>query len=149
MIEFKIVIAIDTGVRRPAFLVILHKFLDDFFVKLRRKIEDIVFHAQRIRHMACIFHVVQTATGVTGIGHITVEGQSHEVLLAQLGRLGLSLSAGSACQAGAVTDSYVLAALDVPEARRRGALRFSLGWKNTKEDIAFAVQALQDVIEKG
>lgn len=125
------------------------------WTRIHLKEEERALHAlghalmEGLRRIKGVHLTVEEADRLPGIVHITVEGQSHEVLLAQLGRRGLSLSAGSACQAGAVTDSYVLAALDVPEARRRGALRFSLGWKNTKEDIVFALQALQDVIEKG
>lgn len=42
-----------------AVLVDLHKFADDFFVKLFRKIQHIVGHAQVIGNGTGILHIVQ------------------------------------------------------------------------------------------
>ncbi|WP_071705198.1 cysteine desulfurase family protein [Murdochiella vaginalis] len=77
------------------------------------------------------------------IVHITVAGLSQDVLLAQLGRRGISASAGSACQAGANVESHVLRALDVAPERRRSALRFSLGAQTTQEEVTYVVEALR------
>ncbi len=75
--------------------------------------------------------------------HVTVAGISQDVLLAQLGRRGISASAGSACQAGANVESHVLRALDVAPERRRSALRFSLGAQTTREEVDYVVEALR------
>lgn len=77
------------------------------------------------------------------IVHVTVAGMSQDVLLAQLGRRGISASAGSACQAGANVESHVLRALDVAPERRRSALRFSLGVQTTREEVDYVVEALR------
>lgn len=77
------------------------------------------------------------------IVHVTVAGISQDVLLAQLGRRGISASAGSACQAGANVESHVLRALDVAPERRRSALRFSLGAQTTREEVDYVVEALR------
>lgn len=77
------------------------------------------------------------------IVHVTVAGISQDVLLAQLGRHGVSASAGSACQAGANVESHVLRALDVAPERRRSALRFSLGAQTTREEVDYVVEALR------
>ena len=77
------------------------------------------------------------------IVHVTVAGISQDVLLAQLGRHGVSASAGSACQAGANVESHVLRALDVAPERRRSALRFSLGAQTTCEEVDYVVEALR------
>lgn len=77
------------------------------------------------------------------IVHVTVAGMSQDVLLAQLGRRGISASAGSACQAGANVESHVLRALDVAPERRRSALRFSLGAQTTREEVDEVVEALR------
>lgn len=77
------------------------------------------------------------------IVHVTVAGISQDVLLAQLGRRGISASAGSACQAGANVESHVLRALDVAPERRRSALRFSLGAPTKREEVDYVVEALR------
>lgn len=77
------------------------------------------------------------------IVHVTVADMSQDVLLAQLGRRGISASAGSACQAGANVESHVLRALDVAPERRRSALRFSLGAQTTCEEVDYVVEALR------
>jgi len=42
----------------------------------------------------------------------------------------------------------VLAAMGVPEAEARGALRFSLGRTSTPEDVAMLVEALPEAVER-
>ena len=48
---------------------------------------------------------------------------------------GVSLSSGSACSSGKVKDSHVLMAMGVTPALRKKALRLSLGWSSTMEDV--------------
>ena len=48
---------------------------------------------------------------------------------------GVSLSSGSACSSGKVKDSHVLMAMGVAPALRKKALRLSLGWSSTIEDV--------------
>jgi cysteine desulfurase len=48
---------------------------------------------------------------------------------------GVSLSSGSACSSGKVKESHVLIAMDVAPALRKKALRLSLGWSSTLEDV--------------
>jgi cysteine desulfurase len=48
---------------------------------------------------------------------------------------GVSLSSGSACSSGKVKDSHVLVAMGVEPALRKKALRLSLGWSSTLEDV--------------
>ena len=48
---------------------------------------------------------------------------------------GVSISAGSACSSGKIETPYVLAAMGVPEELGLCAIRVSLGWTTTPEDI--------------
>ena len=48
---------------------------------------------------------------------------------------GVSISAGSACSAGRIETPYVLAAMGVPEKFGLCAIRVSLGWTSTADDI--------------
>ena len=48
---------------------------------------------------------------------------------------GVSVSAGSACSSGKVAESHVLKAMGVDSALSRCAIRISLGFENTVEEI--------------
>ncbi len=48
---------------------------------------------------------------------------------------GIAVSAGAACSSGKVARSHVLAAMDVGEEIARSAIRISLGWTTTEDDI--------------
>lgn len=54
---------------------------------------------------------------------------------------GVAVSSGSACSSGKVQASHVLAAMEVEPALAQGALRLSLGWDTTEEDIEGALKA--------
>ena len=59
---------------------------------------------------------------------------------------GVAVSAGSACAAGSLQPSHVLAALDVPSWVRTGTLRFSFGKLTAEEDVEALVRMLPGVI---
>ena len=48
---------------------------------------------------------------------------------------GVSLSSGSACSSGKVKESHVLVAMGVDPDLRKRALRLSLGWSSTQDDV--------------
>lgn len=81
-----------------------------------------------------------------GIVHLVVDGCDGEALLLLLDREGVSASTGSACQAGVQQPSHVLLALGVGEAASRGALRLSLGWSSTAQDVAHALAVLPGAV---
>lgn len=59
-------------------------------------------------------------------------GQKTQTLLMALDVEGVALSSGSACSSGKVKASHVLAAMGLEE---KAALRASLGWSSTEEDV--------------
>ncbi len=65
--------------------------------------------------------------------NVSFEGVEAGTLLAALPEL--ALSAGSACLSTSPEPSYVLRALDIPDPRRRGAIRFGLGRFNTEKEV--------------
>lgn len=85
---------------------------------------------------------------IAGNCHLTFEGVESEELLALLDAQGVAASAGSACAAGAVDPSHVLAAMGVPRARAVGALRLSLGPGSTDADVDLALQAVPAAVER-
>lgn len=66
-----------------------------------------------------------------------------------LGRLpGVAASTGSACHAGSVTLSSVLAAMGVPPEEGMGAIRFSLGRTTTWEELEEVIDLLNDALSR-
>jgi cysteine desulfurase len=67
--------------------------------------------------------------------HLTVPGTDGEELLLRLDAEGVSVSTGSACQAGVTAISSVLLAMGLPVEEARGALRITLGHTTTDADV--------------
>jgi cysteine desulfurase len=73
-------------------------------------------------------------------------GQPSDVLLMALDLEGVSASAGSACAAGSLEPSHVVAALGVPPEYASGVLRFSLGRSTTSADVDGAAEVVGRVV---
>ena len=129
----------------------LTKALEEMRLNFHEENERVVANGKALtdalRSLPGVTLTVHPADRVPSIIHITIEGKNSGLLIAQLGRKGISVAAGSACQAGAVEVSHVMGALDVPEDRRSGALRFSIGASTTEEDVHRAVSALREILE--
>ena len=74
-----------------------------------------------------------------------VEG---EALLLNLDMMGIACSSGSACTSGSLEGSPILMAMGADPTEAQGALRFSLGIGNTDDDVAYAVDAIETVVDK-
>ena len=77
-----------------------------------------------------------------GIVQVCIAGVEGEALLFLLDEAGVDASAGSACAAGALDPSHVLAAMGVPGEMARGALRLSLGHTTTEADVDRALDVI-------
>ena len=66
---------------------------------------------------------------------LTMPGVASETQVIAMDLEGIAISAGSACSAGKVEVPYVLAAMAVPEAVALSAVRVSMGWATTAEDL--------------
>jgi cysteine desulfurase len=77
-----------------------------------------------------------------GNAHFTFPGCEGDSLLFLLDVAGVSVSTGSACQAGVPEASHVLTAMGLSEADARGALRMTLGHGTTEADVDAVVAAL-------
>ena len=71
-----------------------------------------------------------------------------EALVIALDLKGLAVSTGAACSSGAIEPSHVLTAMGMPPERARGSLRFSLGKRNTPEDIEFALSLIPPTVSR-
>lgn len=65
-----------------------------------------------------------------------IPGIRAETLLIALDLAGVAASSGSACSSGKVAASHVLAAMGVAPELAQGALRLSLGWSTTADEVA-------------
>lgn len=85
---------------------------------------------------------------VAGSAHLCVGGIENEALLFLLDEAGLCASAASACAAGAMEPSHVLAAMGVERGWAQGALRLSLGRTTTAADVDRALDVLVATIAR-
>ncbi|MBM6595820.1 cysteine desulfurase family protein [Microvirga pudoricolor] len=74
-----------------------------------------------------------------------IPGLRAETALIAFDLAGIALSSGSACSSGKVRRSHVLDAMGVEPALAEGALRVSLGWMTTKEDVSRFVETCERV----
>jgi cysteine desulfurase len=68
-----------------------------------------------------------------------------EMMLFKLDIAGISASGGSACSSGSNVGSHVLAAIKADPTR--AAVRFSFGKQNTKEEVDFVIEKLQEMLK--
>lgn len=74
------------------------------------------------------------------------DGASSEVLLIRLGEAGICVSAGSACSAGAATPSHVLTAIGRTKQEALSAVRFTLSWRNSREELDTVIETIKGLI---
>lgn len=75
-----------------------------------------------------------------------VPGLKAETALIAFDLEGVALSSGSACSSGKVKRSHVLEAMGVERQAAEGALRVSLGWNSTEEDVFRFAKACETVL---
>lgn len=79
---------------------------------------------------------------------VAVGNVGADVMLAGLDISGFSVSAGSACAAGAPEPSHVAIGLGVEERFLRGVVRISAGWDTTTDDADALVEAMTTVVAR-
>jgi cysteine desulfurase len=85
---------------------------------------------------------VDRAHKVAGSAHVCIADIENEALLFLLDEGGVCASAASACAAGAMEPSHVLAAMGVDRQWSTGAVRLSLGRTTTDADVDRAVEVI-------
>lgn len=78
--------------------------------------------------------------------NLTLPGMRGESVVLALDHLGVALSSGSACRAGAPEPSHALLAMGLSSEEAHCALRFSLGRGNTKKEIDRTINLLGEII---
>lgn len=78
--------------------------------------------------------------------NISFEGQDTTELLYKLDEMGICASGGSACSSGDNSPSHVLTAIGLPSELAKGAIRFTFGDFNTKDDVDYLIAAIAHLI---
>lgn len=86
--------------------------------------------------------------GLANTVAFVVEGAESIALLAGLDLEGICASSGSACSAGALEPSHVIAAIGVPLPLANALVRFSLGRQNSRSDVDHVGKVLAAVIQR-
>ncbi|KMQ51897.1 Cysteine desulfurase [Chitinispirillum alkaliphilum] len=85
---------------------------------------------------------------IPGTINLSFSGVETQVLVAALDQEGICISGGSACQSGSVDPSAVVLALGRRYQEAACAVRFSLGFSNTKEEVDDCIDSLKNVVER-
>ncbi len=80
--------------------------------------------------------------------YFALEGMPSERQIMALDLAGVMVSAGSACSSGRIKASHVLKAMGVKDELANCAIRVSLGWASTKDDVESFVQAWSKLVER-
>jgi cysteine desulfurase len=102
--------------------------------RLRETIPGITFNGDAEGNS--LYTVLNTSFPPSAIG---------EMMLFKLDIAGISASGGSACSSGSSVGSHVLAALKTDPTR--AAVRFSFGKQNTREEVDFVIEKLQEMLK--
>ena len=79
---------------------------------------------------------------------VSLPGVPAEDIVNGLDRLGVDISAGSACTAGAVKISHVMQAVGMQPETAQGTVRWSVGYGNSEKEISRAAELFAVVVEK-
>lgn len=106
---------------------------DYYFSEVENKIKDIKINGDRENRLP-------------GNANVSFKGVNAQKLLFSLDELGICASAGSACSTGDSEPSHVLTSIGLSKELASSTLRTSFGYSNTKEDIDFLVESLQNLV---
>ncbi|PKN65143.1 MAG: cysteine desulfurase NifS [Deltaproteobacteria bacterium HGW-Deltaproteobacteria-15] len=125
---------------------------------IRLALEDLDSDSVRVRRLRDLLErgVQERVSGVSFNGHgekrvpqisnMSFASVDGEALLLALDMRGISVSTGSACNAGSTEPSHVLRAMGLDPGIARGGLRFSLGRQNTDVEVNAVIEALAEIV---
>jgi cysteine desulfurase len=98
---------------------------------------------ERVRDVSFNGHRVLRVPNIANISFAFIDG---ETLLLALDMKGISVSTGSACNAGSTEPSHVLRAMGLDRGLAQGALRFSLGRQNRETEVGAVADAVAEIV---
>ena len=90
----------------------------------------------------------ENITRITNTSYFAIKNLSAKTQLVAYSNEKIYLGSGSACSAGMDEDSHVLMAMGCDEDERKNAIRMSLGWHNSQEEIHIFVKKLKQLYNK-
>jgi cysteine desulfurase len=88
------------------------------------------------------------AERISNTSCFALAGLSADTALISLDLDGVAVSSGSACSSGKVAGSHVLKAMGVPAEIAKAAIRVSLGWNSTVQDIETFIDAWRRIVDR-
>lgn len=88
------------------------------------------------------------APRVANTSLFSLPGRPSETMQMALDLEGIAVSAGAACSSGSARPSPVLSAMGVPEKEARAALRVSLGWATSQEEIERFLEIFEKIYRR-
>jgi cysteine desulfurase len=88
------------------------------------------------------------AARLPNISCLVTPGLAGDVQMMALDLAGVAVGVGAACSSGRIGPSHVLAAMGLPEALARAAIRVSLGWSTVPVDIDRFVAVWSGLVER-
>ena len=123
---------------------IAQKNIDDYQIKLK-ELRD--YCLQQIKENIPNIHINGTMEKrLPGNLNLCFENIDSNELLYKLDEFGICASGGSACSSGDNNPSHVLTAIGIPSELSKGAIRFTFGDFNKKDDIDYLVSILKKIV---
>lgn len=113
----------------------LKKLRDNFWGEIQKKIPDVAINGSKEERLPNNLSV-------------TFRGVEAEALVLYLNAYGIVVASGAACASITDETSHVLRACGVSEEDARSTVRFTLGRETKKEDIAYVMRYLPDVVKE-
>lgn len=102
--------------------------------------------ARNTGHAAAV--ICPAAQRLPNTSCLAFDGVKAETLLMALDLSGICVSSGSACSSGKVARSHVLEAMGIRDSLSGGAVRVSLGWASSREDVERFCVGLEQALER-
>lgn len=112
----------------------LKKLRDYYILQIESKIKNAKLNGSR-------------KSRLPGNANFSFEGIDAQTLLLKLDQVGICASAGSACNTGSSLPSHVLLAIGLNKELAYSSLRTTFSEENTKEDIEFLIQNIEQIVE--
>jgi cysteine desulfurase len=103
--------------------------------RLRERYDDLRFHGQGSARLPNTIN-------------FAIPDLPAEAMVIALDLEGISVSTGSACASGAVEPSHVIRAMGFSEAAARSAIRLSIGWNTTAEEVDRFLELFPRIVDQ-
>jgi cysteine desulfurase len=115
----------------------------DYLQGLRDRLQEGIF--RKVPHVELNGHPTKRLPNTLNMSFLYVEVES---LLLNMDLEGIAVSSGSACSSGSADASHVILAMGKSPLVAQSAIRFSLGWTNTGEDVDYVLEVVPPIIER-